>query len=99
MGAFRSVGPVLIGFALLTPLLHAALGLGLAHAVGMSLGGAIILATLAASASDPPPPEWSALWYGFSAWRTDRCRGSDPSLRRSLPSCGRRTCWSAKVTA
>ncbi|MER2265439.1 hypothetical protein, partial [Methylobacterium oxalidis] len=34
-------------------------------------------------ALDPPPPEWSALWYGFSAWRTDRCRGSDPSLRRS----------------
>lgn len=50
-GEFRKAGVVLLGFALLVPLAHAALGLAVAHAVGLSLGGAIILATLAASAS------------------------------------------------
>ena len=33
------------------PVLHAILGLAVAYAVGLSMGGAIILATLAASAS------------------------------------------------
>lgn len=50
-GDFRKAGLFLVGFALLMPLLHAMLGLGIAYAVGLSLGGAIILATLAASAS------------------------------------------------
>lgn len=50
-GEFRKAGMVLVGFALLMPLLHAALGLGIAYAAGLSMGGAIILATLAASAS------------------------------------------------
>ncbi|AWN40758.1 sodium-dependent bicarbonate transport family permease [Methylobacterium durans] len=48
---FRKAGVFLVGFALLMPLLHATLGLGIAYAVGLSMGGAIILATLAASAS------------------------------------------------
>lgn len=50
-GEFRKAGMVLVGFALLMPVLHAALGLGIAYAAGLSMGGAIILATLAASAS------------------------------------------------
>lgn len=49
--------------------------------------------------TDPPPQGWSALWYGLRARRTDRCRGSGPSPRRSSPSCDRRTCWLDKVTA
>ncbi len=50
-GEFRKASAFLVGFALLMPLLHATLGLGIAYAVGLSMGGAIILATLAASAS------------------------------------------------
>lgn len=48
---FRKVGVFLAGFALLMPLLHALIGLGVAQLVGLSLGGAVVLATLAASAS------------------------------------------------
>lgn len=50
-GEFRKAGLLLVGFALLMPLLNATLGLVIAHAAGLSLGGAIVLATLAASAS------------------------------------------------
>lgn len=48
---FRKVGLPLAAFALTMPVLHAALGLVVARAVGMSPGGAIVLATLASSAS------------------------------------------------
>lgn len=48
---FRKAGAFLVGFALLMPLVHATLGLAVAYAVGLSMGGAVILATLAASAS------------------------------------------------
>ncbi len=48
---FRQVGLRLAAFALVMPVLHAALGIGAAHMIGMSEGGAIILGTLAASAS------------------------------------------------
>ena len=47
----KSVGPRLAFFALLMPPLHALVGVLLAHAAGMGLGGATVLATLAASAS------------------------------------------------
>lgn len=50
-GEFRQVGARLAVFALVAPVVHAALGIGLAHAAGLSEGGAIILGTLAASAS------------------------------------------------
>jgi putative transposase len=40
---------------------------------------------------DPPPQEWSALWYGFEPGGRTRWQ-STPSPRRSLPSCGRRMC-------
>jgi hypothetical protein len=49
--AFRQVGAPLAVFALAAPVLHGALGLALAWTVGMSQGGAIVLGTLAASAS------------------------------------------------
>ncbi len=48
---FRRVGPFLALFAMLMPVLHAALGIVAAHWAGMSVGGAAILGTLAASAS------------------------------------------------
>lgn len=48
---FRQVGMKLGLFAIAMPVVHAALGIGLAHASGLSQGGAIILGTLAASAS------------------------------------------------
>jgi len=47
----KSVGPKLMVFALVMPPLHALLGVFLAKAAGMSVGGATVLATLAASAS------------------------------------------------
>lgn len=48
---FRKVDVSLRGFAIVMPVLHAAIGLAVARAVGMSEGGAVIMATLAASAS------------------------------------------------
>lgn len=47
----RRVGPALAGFAILAPLAHGLLGLALGALVGLSPGGAVVLATLAASAS------------------------------------------------
>jgi hypothetical protein len=51
LGDLRKVGWPLIAFALLMPLVHAVIALFLAHAVGLSLAGAVVFATLAASAS------------------------------------------------
>eukprot|EP01037_Dinobryon_pediforme_P012880 gene12880-12979_t len=48
---FRKVGWFLAGFSIVMPMLHAVLGLVVARFTGLSEGGAIILATLAASAS------------------------------------------------
>jgi hypothetical protein len=48
---FVRVGPFLAVFAVVMPVLHAGLGIAVAQATGLSLGGAIILAVLAASAS------------------------------------------------
>jgi len=50
-GAFRKVGVRLVAFAVAMPVLHAALGVAVAAAAGLTAGGALILATLAASAS------------------------------------------------
>lgn len=47
----RAAGPFLAGFALIMPLLHGLLGVWLGQQVGLSLGGATVLGTLAASAS------------------------------------------------
>jgi uncharacterized protein len=51
LGGFRRHGLFLASFALLTPLLFAVIGVGFAALMGLSAGGAILLATLAASAS------------------------------------------------
>lgn len=51
LGDFRQVGVKLAAFAIAMPVLHAALGVAIAHLAGLSQGGAVILATLAASAS------------------------------------------------
>jgi hypothetical protein len=47
----RTVGPFLVGFGLVMPLLHAAVGVLLGTLVGLSPGGATVLGVLAASAS------------------------------------------------
>jgi hypothetical protein len=47
----RTAGPILIILAVGAPLVHAMLGLSAGYFVGLSMGGAIVLATLAASAS------------------------------------------------
>ncbi len=47
----RKMGPFLLGFSLVMPLVHGMLGLGLGALVGLSVGGTMILGTLAASAS------------------------------------------------
>lgn len=51
IGDLRKVGPFLIGFGILVPLVNGALGVAVAHATGLSLGGATLLGVLAASAS------------------------------------------------
>lgn len=48
---FPKVGPFLIGFGLLMPVAHGALGVALGAWAGLSLGGSMVLGTLAASAS------------------------------------------------
>jgi hypothetical protein len=48
---FATMGAGLLAFGLLMPLLGASVGLGAARLLGLSLGGAALLATLAASAS------------------------------------------------
>lgn len=47
----RVIGPVIIGFAIVMPILHGALGVFIGQAAGLSLGGATALGALAASAS------------------------------------------------
>ena len=48
---FRRVGVRLAAFAVVMPVVHGALGVGAAWLAGMSFGGAVVLGTLAASAS------------------------------------------------
>ena len=50
-GSIKRYGLFLIGFGVLMPLLSALLGAGLGWAIGLSMGGTVLLATLAASAS------------------------------------------------
>jgi uncharacterized protein len=50
-GGWRQNGPAIAIFAVVAPVLNAGLGLVAAWAAGMSQGGAIVMATLAASAS------------------------------------------------
>lgn len=47
----RKAGPFLVVWGIGAPLLHAVLGVLVAHAAGLSMGGAVLLGTLAASAS------------------------------------------------
>jgi uncharacterized protein len=51
LGGFRRHGLFIASFAVIGPLLFAAVGIGFAQLLGLSPGGAILLATLAASAS------------------------------------------------
>lgn len=51
LGALRGRSPVLLGYALLAPPVHAALALALAAACGLSAGNGALLMVLAASAS------------------------------------------------
>jgi hypothetical protein len=47
----RKAGAFLIGFAVLAPLLHALVGLGIARLLGMNQGDALLFMVLCASAS------------------------------------------------
>lgn len=51
LGDLKKVGPFLLGFGMLVPLLHGALGVILGEWAGLSPGGAAVLGTMAASAS------------------------------------------------
>ena len=51
LGDLRRVGPFLLAFGTLVPLLHGALGVLLGHLAGLSAGGATVLGAMAASAS------------------------------------------------
>jgi hypothetical protein len=51
LGDLRKVGPFLLGFGIAMPLVHGALGATLGSLAGLSIGGATVLAAMAASAS------------------------------------------------
>jgi uncharacterized protein len=51
MRAFREVGPFMLGFGIVMPVLHGVVGVTLAHAVGASLGAAFVFGAICASAS------------------------------------------------
>jgi hypothetical protein len=51
IGDLRKVGPFLVGFGIVMPLLHGALGVALGRWAGLSVGGATVLGAMAASAS------------------------------------------------
>ncbi|MFM7505200.1 MAG: sodium-dependent bicarbonate transport family permease [Rubrivivax sp.] len=51
IGAFRQVGVFMAGFGVLMPLLHGLIGVTLAHAVGVGVGGAFVFGAICASAS------------------------------------------------
>lgn len=51
IGDLRRVGPFLLAFGIVVPLLHGALGVVLGHLAGLSVGGCTVLGTMAASAS------------------------------------------------
>lgn len=50
-GDLRKVGPFLLGFGIIVPLLHAVLGISIGELCGLSRGGAFIFGILAASSS------------------------------------------------
>jgi hypothetical protein len=51
LGDLKSVGLFLLGFGMIVPMLHGALGVLLGHWSGLSIGGATVLGAMAASAS------------------------------------------------
>lgn len=51
LGDLRKVGPFLLAFGILVPLVNGVLGVMLGHATGLSVGGATLLGVLSASAS------------------------------------------------
>lgn len=51
IGDLRKVGPFLLAFGILWPVVHGCLGAILGHWAGLSVGGATVLGTMAASAS------------------------------------------------
>ena len=75
LGDLKSVGLFLLGFGMIVPVLHGALGVFLGHWSGLSIGGSAVLGTMAASASyiaAPPAvrmtlPEANPTFYLTSA--------------------------------
>ena len=51
IGAFRRVGLFMLGFGTLMPVLHGLVGVALAHAVGLGVGGSFVFGAICASAS------------------------------------------------
>lgn len=51
IGDLRKVGPFLLAFGTVMPVLHGAIGVALGHWAGLSVGGSTVLGTMAASAS------------------------------------------------
>ncbi|MEO7966287.1 MAG: sodium-dependent bicarbonate transport family permease [Gemmatimonadaceae bacterium] len=51
LGDLKQMGPFLLAFAILTPIVHGVLGVVLGNIAGLSVGGATILGTMSASAS------------------------------------------------
>lgn len=51
LGDLKKVGPFLLAFAVMMPIVHGALGVWLGHLAGLSVAGCTVLAAMAASAS------------------------------------------------
>jgi hypothetical protein len=75
LGDLKKVGPFLLGFGILMPIVHGAAGAWLGSLAGLGIGGATVLGTMAASASyiaAPPAvrmslPEANPTFYLTSA--------------------------------
>ena len=51
LGDLKKVGPFLLAFGIIVPIVHGAIGVALGHWAGLSVGGCTVLGTMAASAS------------------------------------------------
>jgi hypothetical protein len=51
LGDLKKVGPFLLGFGIVLPVLHGGFGVTLGHFAGLSIGGSTVLGAMAASAS------------------------------------------------
>ena len=100
LGDLKKVGPFLVAFGVLLPILHGFFGAWLGHLAGLSLGGCTVFAAIVSSASyiaAPPAvrltlPEANPTLRSPPPWRS-RSRSTSRSAFRCIIRW--RRCWCA----